>query len=321
MHKIPAIADDQFWSPNNWTSAIESDLAKDLVRTRSILAPHHVDTRIRSTLPVSIFQAGPFEEFRFGNLADDGYVAAVDQDRNTLRICAINQKSDAPAGARRKGPRQPGLAIHTVQSSGLDLGSRCHLDLSSSISRYRVMAILPLAATDAAVVQVGGDPATFDQDLSAALGTIQDRQEIPPEFLAETHPWKALAAPPSLAPGLRATVAHSSGRDLLDVEFALPELRGERLHLEPGAVLPSGHRPPDAVKRIHVLAAGEEFLQSAQVLLPAFAGGADGLLRGHASIDLGLLLPNVDRTEIQSVYLFSGDGSVGPLEFPALTTP
>ena len=126
-------------------------------------------------------------------------------------------------------------------------------------------------------------------------------------------PWKALAAPPSIGEGLRAMLSTEPAGVFLEVEFALPELRGERLHLEPGAVLPSGNRPPDAVKRIHILAAGEDHSRTIQMLLPVVASPDDSLLRGHAKIDLRKILPDMADGNIRSIYVFSGSSGIGPL--------
>lgn len=316
---IPEIPDPEFWSQDDWITPLENDLSKNSQRARWILAPKHVDQRTASSIPVYIVQAGPFEEFQYGNFAEEGFALLMDMDRGSMFLGPIFPKTDEPRNPRRKGPRQPGAAIHTVQSSGLDLASRFFPDFTRSTGRFKVQGILPLAATAAVEIHVGADPSAFQKDLAAALATIPERTALPPELLQENLPWKALPAPPSLAEGLRATLSAESDRNFLEVDFALPELRGERLRLEPGTRLPSGNRLPDAVKWIHVLAAGEGSMQPVQVLLPVVATPQDPLLRGHAKIDLDRLIPHIAGGNFESVYVFSGAFSVGPLALPART--
>ncbi|MBK9578189.1 MAG: hypothetical protein IPO40_14020 [Fibrobacteres bacterium] len=314
---IPEIPDPKFWSQDDWITPLENDLAKNLHRARWILAPKHIDRRTAPSIPLNIVQSGPFDEFEYGNFAEEGFAVLVDMDRGSIGLGPISPKTDAARKPRKKGPRQPGAAIHTVQTSGLDLASRFFPDFARTTGRFKVRGILPLAATASVEIDVGADPSAFPKDLSAALATIPERTSLPPELLQASPPWKALAAPPSLDEGLRGTLSTESGHAFLEVDFALPELRGERLHLEPGAVLPSGNRPPDAVKWIHILAAGEDSMLPIHLLLPVVASADDALLRGHAKIDLGRLLPGSANGDFQSVYVFSGAESVGPLELPA----
>jgi hypothetical protein len=313
---IPDIPDDKFWSTDDWITPIENRLANNQIRARSVLAPKYVDRRTATSVPAYIVQSGPFDEFKFGNFAEEGYFVLVDQDRNSLRLCPIHREMDEPANPRRKGPRKPGAAIHTVQSSGLNLSGNCIQDLPRTTSRFRVQGILPLTATNTFPFRVGGNPKDFDHDLSASLARIPDRKTLPPELLQEDPPWKTMAASPSLPEGLRASIMTESGRSLLEVDFALPELKGERLHLDPDIVLPTGNRAPEAVKWVHVLAAGEDHMHPSKVLLPVVGGAQAPLVRGHAKIDLGRLFPGMASTDFQSVYVFSGAAAVGPLELP-----
>ncbi|HOX51389.1 MAG TPA: hypothetical protein PKY05_07865 [Fibrobacteria bacterium] len=240
----------------------------------------------------------------------------MDIDRNTLDLVRIDDADDSPAEPKPKGPRQPTGSPYGMSTSPFDLAARFFPDFAQTTGRYRLQAILPLQRTAPVAFDLGCSPSTFSLDLASSLEAILDRGSIPAELMQETLPWRALAAPPSLGEGLRATLLTESGRKYLEIDFALPELRGERLHLEAGAVLPSGNRPPDAVKWIHVVAAGEDYLQPAKVLLPVVGGAPDRLLRGHAKIDLDRVFSGMANSDFQSVYVFSGSESIGPLELP-----
>ncbi|MBK9578190.1 MAG: hypothetical protein IPK50_09910 [Fibrobacterota bacterium] len=317
MSQLSKYAPEDFWSGSTWVSSLQNHLVNEGLHAREFLMPRYADRTKVKVLPCYLFQAGPFEEFRNGSFAEDGHLALVDIDRNTLDLVRIDDADDTPSEPKSKEPRQPTGSPYGMGTSPFDLAARFFPDFAQTTGRYRLQAILPLQATTPVAFEVGGAPSAFSQDLASSLEAIPDRKSIPPELLREDQPWKALAAPPSLGEGLRARLLTESDRHFLDVDFALPELEGERLHLEPGAVLPSGNRPPDAVKWIHILAAGEEHLHPTKVLLPVVASAEDALLRGHARIELQRLYPGLDGNSIQSVYIFSGAESVGPLELPA----
>lgn len=317
MSRMPKIAAEEFWSGSDWITPLENRMANECIPAREIQMPPYADRTKMTILPCYLFQAGPFEEFRNGSFADDGHLVLVDIDRNTLDLVRIDDADDTPAEPKSKAPRQPTGSPYGMRTSPFDLAARFFPDFVHTTGRYQVRGIQGLANTDPASFNVGGEPSAFAQELSSSLELIPDRVSIPPELLAKDQPWKALATPPSLAEGLQATLLTESGHDFLEVEFALPELRGERLHLEPGAVSPSGIRPPDAAKRVHILAAGEDRVQPFQLLLPAAASAGDSLLRGHAKIDLQHLFPSLASGDFQSIYVFSGSAMVGPLDLPA----
>ncbi|MBK8801264.1 MAG: hypothetical protein IPN71_04260 [Fibrobacteres bacterium] len=316
MSKLPTIADEVFWSDSNWIVPLQNRMANECIPAREILMPGFADRTKTSVLPAYLVQAGPFEEFREGSIAEEGYFVLIDIDRNALDLARIDDADDSPVEPRSKEPREPTGSPYGLVFSPFDLAARFFPDFPHATGNYRALGILPLTATRPVAFRVGGDPTAFDRDLSASLALIPDRTTLPPELLQEDHPWKAMAAPPSLPEGLRARVQTESGRNFLEIDFALPELRGERLHLEPGAVLPSGNRPPEAVKWIHVLAAGEDCIQPAKVLLPVVGGAQDPLVRGHAKIDLNRLFSGMASGDFQSIYVICGPAAIGPLELP-----
>lgn len=306
-------SNDEFWtSPEKVRLAI-ADYINNETPTSSILGPSEVDRNAKSTIPVILLQGGGFEEFRLGSISSQGTMALIDLDRNTLQIDPVDKSEDESDDEPDDKARQPTGSRYALESVPVDLAERFFPDLPHTAGRYRLVALLWASASSAHDFRVGPPGPDFERELSLQLGTIPERRTIPQDLLQDDHPWKALAAPPSLREGLRASLPTESQRVFLEVDFALPELRGERLHLEPGAILPSGNRPPDAVKWIHILAAGEDQVHHVRVLLPVFAYTDDALLRGHARIDLERLFPGISNGGTRSIYVFSGSSGIGPL--------
>jgi hypothetical protein len=308
---------DEFWTAPEKIRLAKADYVNNETPVRAILGPAVVDRDLRSTIPVLLLQGGGFEEFRDGSISSEGTLVVMDIDRNTLQIDPVDRSENEGDDPSNSSPRQPTGSRYALESVPVDLAERFFQDLPRTTGRYRLTALASGRASTTLEFRVGPGGPAFDQELSHRLALIPDRRTLPPELLQEDPPWKPMTAPPTLPEGLRASILTESGRAFLEVDFALPEFRGERLHLESSAVLPSGNRPPDAVKWVHVLAAGEDYVQPAKVLLPVAGGAQDQLLRGHAKIDLNLLFSGMATGDFQSVYVFSGAAATGPLELPA----
>ncbi|MBK9577608.1 MAG: hypothetical protein IPK50_06835 [Fibrobacterota bacterium] len=289
---------------------------------RLLLAPEWVDREDRKTIPVWMVQCGSLREFHRGSLKSDALLALVDLDRNSLQLSGADAEpavSVQPFGGPPKPVEEADIPDDSFHESStqVDLRPKFFPDLAHTTGRFKLVALLAVASTLASDLQVGSDASSFAKALAASLATLKPRTVVPSEFVAETAAWKALAAPPGLPKGVRAEVAWKNNRALLVLDFALPELPGERIELEPGAVLPNGARPPGFAKNIHLVLMGKAANATKTLLLPVGERSADGLLRGKFEVDLLSVQPNLVDWKFQSVYALSGEALVGPVAIPA----
>lgn len=314
------VDNDAYWNDPAAFSAVRRTIFQEGKHQRLLLGPSWVDRTLRKTIPVQIVQCGTQKDFVEGSLASKGMLVLVDRDRNLLQLSPaawdpmVSQAPPVPPAPANPDDKDLGL-----QSTQTDLVGRFFPDLSHTTGRFRLVGVLSIASTLAMDFQIGTIQEKFPQELAASLATIPARKSIPAELVVEPRPWKAMAASESIAKGLRAQILPEGQRLVLKLEFALPELAGERLHLEPGAVMPNGMRPPDAVKWVHLVLAGTKTYDRHSLLLPVSLGFADHLVRGRFELDLTLLAPKITSAGAVSIALFSGSESEGPLLAPQVT--
>ncbi|MBK8800535.1 MAG: hypothetical protein IPN71_00475 [Fibrobacteres bacterium] len=289
---------------------------------RLLLAPEWVDREDRKTIPVWMVQCGSLRDFHRGNLKSDALLALVDLDRNHLQLASAEAEPAVgvqPFGGPPKPVEEADIPDDSFHQSSTqsDLRQKFFPNLAQTTGRFKLVALLAVASTLASDLRVGSDASTFAKDLAASLATSKPRRVVPPEFVADTVAWKALAAPPRLPKGVRAEIAWKNNRPLLVLDFALPELPGERIDLEPGTVLPKTASVPGFAKSIHLILMGRAANAAKSLLLPAGERGADGLLRGKFEVDLLAVQPTLVEWKFQSVYVLSGDAMVGPIAIPA----
>lgn len=289
---------------------------------RLLLAPEWVDREDRKTIPVWMVQCGSLRDFHRGNLKSDALLALVDLDRNHLQLASAEAEPAVgvqPFGGPPKPVEEADIPDDSFHQSSTqsDLRQKFFPNLAQTTGRFKLVALLAVASTLASDLRVGSDASTFAKDLAASLSTVNPHAGIPPEFVALAPPWKAMAAKPDLPKGLHAEISWKNGRSVLVLEFALPQLPGERVDLEPGAVLPNGTRPPGFAKNIHLVLMGKMANANKSLLLPVADKSADGLLRGKFEVDLVSVQPNLLEWRFQSLYVLSGDAMSGPVAIPA----
>lgn len=320
-HDQVRVSSDDFWAKTGKLKEIARLSFDSRKPCRLLLVPEWVDREERKTIPVWMVQCGSLRDFHRGNLKSDALLALVDIDRNRLQLSGAD---DEPAVSVQPfgGPPQPveeadipGDSFHE-SSFQADLRPKFFPDLAHTTGRFKLVALLAAASTLASDLQVGADPSSFAKELAASLSTIKPRDAIPPEFVQASPPWSAVVAKSDSKEGIRAEMAWRNKRAILALEFALPQLPGERIELAPGAVLPNGSRPPGFAKSIHLVLMGKAANATKSLLLPVGERSADGLLRGKFEVDLLALQPNLVEWKFQSVYVFSGEAMTGLVEIP-----
>ncbi len=317
MDSTPAIPNEDFWSDAPTVTLEQIRLTKEDRPQLLLLGPSAIDPTRHRTIPVSLFQKGTREDFVQGSLTGNGLLVLVDQDRNQILTAPPEKPMNfqpapplpRPAGAPVEAPKGYGGS-----GTRIDLASRFFPEIDHTLGRYRLMGVLPRMATRGLAFRIGPSGTEFEPKLQESLGRIPGRTSVPEELFTPKRPWKAISVSPDLPEGIVAESSGSKERPTLTVGFALPELPGERIHLEPGAVMPDGTLPPEVLKKLHLLFCFEGFFyRSATLELPAHKNPRDALLRGRVEVDLIAIEPAAARPGLVSVYVFSGASVLGPL--------
>lgn len=317
MDYSQVIENDAHWNDPDAFSGVRRKIFQEGKRQRLLVGPSWVDQARHKTIPVQMIQCGTQKDFVEGSLASQGMLVLVDRDRNLLQISPADWNpmvSQAPV--LPPPPANPDDKDLGLQSTQTDLVGRFFPDLPHVTGRFRLVGVLSIATTLAMDFQVGASQAKFPEELASVLASIPPRKSIPAEIMGEPRPWKALAVSEEIAKGIRAQILPQADHLVMKLEFALPQLPGERLQLEPGAVMSNGMRPPDGVKWVHLVLAGTKNCDRHSLLLPVSMGFSDQLARGRFEVDLSQLAPSIAAQTMSSLYLFSGSEWAGPLQIP-----
>ncbi|HNY29518.1 MAG TPA: hypothetical protein PKO15_01400 [Fibrobacteria bacterium] len=310
--------DDKFWTDPDEVAEAFDRRFEDGEPFLAVIGPTRFDPSLHEDLPIQLAQAGRVRDFVERNLLRNGRIVLVDLDRNSVRICDV----DVPQGEQPDRPpvKPPDLDAPQVgmQSIQLDLCTDRFPELHEEIGRYRLMAILPHVQTDPIDFKVGPDEPAFGKALRESLAEMPRRNAVPESIFAENKPWKAVAMPQGLPEGIALELGVEGERLHAAVSTAIQEMPNERLVLEPGAILPNGTRPPDALRRLHLVALSDRSAYAISLEVPVNGDASGGLLRGCVSIDLERAFPGWRKAELRSLRVFCGSWMAGPVSFPGI---
>lgn len=310
---------DRFWTDAKSVKAVFRGRFEEGSPFVSAIGPSHFDPEKRSSLPFQFAQAGTVRDFLAGSLLKNGRIVLMDLDRNRLRICDVDvPKGDLPARppVGQIDLEDPAFGMQTRQ---VDLCDDRFAGIEREVGHFRMVAILPHQQTEPVDFLVGPDEPRFSDALGLALADIPIRDSIPSALLSESKSWKAIAIRPGFPEGLDLQIVLEGGQVHAVVSVALEEMRGERLILEPGAVMSNGMKPPDAIRTVHLVACLQDGVFLASLEIPVNGSSGDSLLRGSAAIDLDRIFSGWRAAGVLSLRLFCGGWMAGPHPMPNLT--
>ncbi|MBK9577606.1 MAG: hypothetical protein IPK50_06825 [Fibrobacterota bacterium] len=308
------IDNEAYWqSPETVSKRLDQRLRED--KPFVVLdGPSRVDTEIHADIPVLVAQAGAARDFVAGSLAVEGWLAMVDEDRNWIALRPVQYSPGAD-------PVDPGEPMEVdlddpsvgMQEEWVDLREMFDPGFFDGAHRWAVRGVLDRGMTNTVRMEVGPGGERFVETWEKSRSEVPVRDRVPDSFLASEHPWKAMSVTAELARGMDVKADRRQDGHHLEVAIACEPLWGERLETEPGAVLPNGMRPPDAMRMIHLVVMSGSRVRSRSLDVPAIAGFQDGLLRCRMEISLPAVFPDLVLDSLWGCYVFCGPLAAGPL--------
>jgi hypothetical protein len=304
-----------FWeSRESVSDRLDALLREDKPFVR-LEAPARVDASRHEDIPVLVAQAGTARDFASGSLLADGWLALVDLDRNRL---ALRPVLFSP-GAEPTAPDEPVDAdlddpAVGMQEIWVDLRRRFDEEFLLGARRFVLRAFQDGISTESHRMDVGPSVEEFDQAWARDRDQVPPRRSVPDSLLEPIQAWKAMSVTAQLPRGVESAATFREDGSHLEIAIACEELWGERIELEPGAVMANGMRPPDALRAIHLVLAGGGRVLSGTVEVPAISGFQDGLVRCRVDIRLAAVFPSIAPGSKWACYVFCGPLAAGPFQ-------